>query len=96
MGRSKREAEEVAPSADYHRAARYFAEGRTREEVEALCPGVDLHHPSVATAARAIERADKARHVDHHEIRRLLLEIADDEETPLEMRVQILLKMLDH
>lgn len=96
MARAKREAEETAPSTDYERAARYFADGRSREEVEALCPGVDLHHPSINAAARSIEKTAKSKLIDRDEIRRCLLEIADDGDTPLEMRVQIFFKLLDH
>ena len=89
--------EETAPDADYMRASRLFAEGRSREEVEALCPGVDLNHPQVARDASAAEETAKVvRGVDRAELKRRLLEIADDDETPIETRVSIYLKLMDH
>lgn len=91
MAKSKHAAAETAPGTDYDRAARYFAQGYTREQVEDLCPGVDLHHPQVTKAARAMEKAaDATRAVDDVELRRRLLEIADDDDTPIEIRVKVL------
>ena len=97
MASKRKTSDETAPDIDYQRAARLLAEGRSREEVEALCPGVDLHHPQIGRDARDVEAAAKVtRTIDPVELKRRLLEIADDDETSVETRVQIYLKLLDH
>lgn len=54
---------------------------------------VDLHRPQVTKAARAMEKAaDATRAVDDVELRRRL-EIADDDDTPVELRVKVLTEL---
>lgn len=78
---------------DRQRARDYIANGLSWQEVEALIPGIDLNqieHPNeetqeiIALGTRCSPAYLKGR----------LLKIADAEDTPRDLRVDILLKML--
>lgn len=94
--RKRTEVETTAPTVDYERAARMLSEGRTREEVMAVLPEVDLDHWWLRDRAREMEEADGvSRPVDRSELRRRLIEIAEDEATTHELRVKIYVELLD-
>jgi len=78
---------------DRQRAREYIADGRSWQEVEALIPGIDLNqieHPSEETQ----EIIALGTRCSPAYLRGRLLKIADAKETPLDLRVDIFLKML--
>lgn len=78
---------------DYQRAREYLADGRSWAEIEALIPGIDLNkidHPNEETQ----EIIALGTRCTPAYIRGRLLKIADAKDTSLDLRVDILLKML--
>lgn len=78
---------------DYQRAREYLADGRSWAEIEALIPGIDLNkieHPTeenqeiIALGTRCTPAYIRGR----------LMKIVDAKETPFDLKVDILLKML--
>ncbi len=78
---------------DYQRAREYLADGRSWAEIEALIPGIDLNkidHPSEADQ----EIIALGTRCSPAYLRGRLMKIVDKEGTPLDLQVDILLKML--
>ena len=73
-----------------------LATGVEVDDVRAVCPGVDVTSQWMRERLRQIEDAAKASQtLTRAELQARLLAIAEDSETPLEVRIKIYVELLD-